>query len=256
MTPEDDLKTFIAGVEGFADMGHADKVRLFAWLQHFLRKLDRFNTGDVNWCYKHLSYEPGNTSQYLKNMHEGKELLKDARGYYGEAKFMAKYNGLYSEHEITLNVRQMVMDLLNLLPELGEKDIFQEALKCLKYDAGRAAIIMVWNIAFYHLCQFILTHKLKDFNDRIPIRYPGKWKMGNTLLIKTYDDFGDQMSEREVIEVASSAGIINGAMRKAYLAKLDERNSAAHPSTNHVTQVQAEGFIDNLIRNTVLLLKI
>jgi hypothetical protein len=75
-------------------------------------------------------------------------------------------------------------------------------------------------------------------------------------LINKYDDFGDEMSEREVIEVCSSAGIINGAMHKVYLAKLDERNSAAHPSTNHVTQVQAEGFIDNLIRNTVLLLKI
>jgi hypothetical protein len=150
----------------------------------------------------------------------------------------------------------MVKDLLNLLPELGEKDIFQEALKCLKYDAGRAAIIMVWNIAFYHLCQYILTHKLKEFNDRIPIRYAGKWKAANMPLIKIYDDFGDEMSEREVIEVANSADIINGAMHKVYLAKLDERNSAAHPSTNHVTQVQAEGFIDNLIRNTVLLLKI
>jgi hypothetical protein len=169
---------------------------------------------------------------------------------------MSKYNELYGEHEITVTVRQMVKDLLNLLPELGEKDIFQEALKCLKYDAGRAAIIMVWNIAFYHLCQYILTHKLKEFNDRIPIRYAGKWKAANMPLIKIYDDFGDEMSEREVIEVANSAGIIIGAMHKAYLAKLDERNSAAHPSTNHVTQVQAEGFIDNLIRNTVLLLKI
>jgi hypothetical protein len=129
-------------------------------------------------------------------------------------------------------------------------------MKCLKYDAGRAAIIMVWNIAFYHLCQYVLTHKRQEFNDRIPIRYPRKWKAANMPLITKYDDFGDEMSEREVIEVCNSAGIINGAMHKVYLAKLDERNSAAHPSTNHVTQVQAEGFIDNLIRNTVLLLKI
>jgi hypothetical protein len=255
VSDEDDLKAFIAGVEGFAEMGHADKVRLFAWLQHFLRKKDRFATADINWCYETLSYEPSNTSQYLKNM-EGKELLKDARGYRGEGKFMAKYDGFYSEHEITVTVRQMVKDLANLLPELGEKDIFQEALKCLKYDAGRATIIMVWNIAFYHLCQYILKHKLKEFNDRIPIRYPGKWKAATMPLIEKYDDFGDEMSEREVIEVANSAGIINGAMHKVYLAKLDERNSAAHPSTNRVTQVQAEGFIDNLLRNTVLLLKI
>jgi hypothetical protein len=255
VSAEDDLKAFVAGVNGFADMGHADKVRLLAWLQRFLFKKDRFNTGNINWCYDTLSYKPPNISQYLKNM-EGKELLKDARGYYGEAKFMARYDKVYGEHEITVNVREMVKKLADLMPELGEKDIFQEALKCLRHDAGRAAIIMVWNIAFYHLCQFVLKHHLIDFNNRIPIRYAKKWKAADMPLIKKYEDFGDEMSEREVIEVCNSAGIINGNMHKVYVAKLDERNSAAHPSIIHVTQVQAEGFIDGLINNTVLLLKI
>ncbi len=255
MTAEQDLLSFVAGVDGFADMGHADKVRLFAWLQHHLFKRDRFNTGDINWCYDALVYQTSNTSQYLKNM-EGKELLKDASGYRCEGKFRAKYDAKYGEHQITLSVRQMVQNLINLLPELGEKDIFQEALICLKHDAGRAAIVMVWNIAYYHLCQYILKNSLKDFNDRISIRYPKKWTVADMPLIRKYDDFGDEMSEREVIEVANSAGIITGGMHKVYVEKLGKRNSAAHPSQIHVTQVQAEGFIDDLIRNTVLQLKI
>jgi hypothetical protein len=45
-------------------------------------------------------------------------------------------------------------------------------------------------------------------------------------------------------------------MYKVYVEKLGKRNSVAHPSTIRVTQVQAEGYIDDLIRNTVLLLKI
>jgi hypothetical protein len=255
VSAEDDLRSFIAGVSGFAEMGHADKVRMFAWLQHFLFRRDRFNTGEINWCYSTLSYQPSNTSQYLKNM-EGKEFLKDGRGYYCEGRFRAKYDALYGEHEITLNVRQMVKELANLLPELGEQDIFQEALTCLRHDAGRAAIIMVWNMAFYHLCQYVLKHKLADFNNKIPIRFPKKWKAADMPLIKSYNDFGDEMSEREVIEVCNSAGIITGDMHKVYVEKLGKRNSAAHPSTTHMTQVQAEGFIDDLIRNTVLLLKI
>jgi hypothetical protein len=64
------------------------------------------------------------------------------------------------------------------------------------------------------------------------------------------------MSEREVIDNASSAGIINDGVYKVYKGRLDQRNSAAHPSTLRVTQVQAEGFIDDLIRNAVLQLKI
>src|SRR5580704_17305596 len=176
---------------------------MFAWLQHFLLKKDRFNRSDINWCYDAFSYRPSNTSQYLKNM-EGKELLKDASGYYCEGKFLAKYNELYGEHDITLNIRQMVKDLANLLPELGEQDIFQEALKCLRHDAGRAAVIMVWNIALYHLCQFILNHHLAEFNNRIPVRYPRKWNVADIPLSKKYEDFGDEMSEREIIEVANS----------------------------------------------------
>lgn len=256
MSEGDDLKSFISGVSSFAGMSHADKVRLFAWLQHFLRKKPRFSTGDVNWCYDQLSYKPGNTSQYLKNMESAGELLKDASGYRCEGSFMAKYDGLYAEHDVTINVRQLVMDLEKVIPEIGEQDIFREALICLRNDAGRAAEIMAWNIAMYHLYQFILKHHLNEFNDRLPIRFPKKWKAADMPLIKKYEDFGDEMSEREVIDAASSAGIINNGIYTVYKNRLDQRNSAAHPSTLRVTQVQAEGFIDDLIRNAVLQLKI
>jgi hypothetical protein len=74
--------------------------------------------------------------------------------------------------------------------------------------------------------------------------------------LQSNDDFADNMSEREVIEVASSANIINGDVFKVYKNRLDQRNSAAHPSTLRVAQVQAEGFIDDLIRNAVLQVKI
>lgn len=257
MSAEDDLKPFIAGVGGFADMGHADKVRLFAWLQYSLRKKEPFFTKDINWFYETLDYKPGNTSQYLINMANAGELLGNAtNGYRCEGKFKTKYDGLYKEHDVTIQVRQMVKDLVNVIPDIKEKDIFDEAMICLRNNAGRAAEIMVWNIAMYHLYQFILMHHLNDFNNRIPIRYPKKWKPADMPLIKKYDDFGDEMSEREVLEVASSASIINGDVFKVYKNRLDQRNSAAHPSTLRVTQVQAEGFIDDLIRNAVLQLKI
>ena len=238
-------------------MGHAEKLRLFAWLQYFLRKKEPFFTKDINWFYEKLDYKPGNTSQYPINMANAGELLGNAtNGYRCEGKFKGKYDGLYKEHDVTNQVRQMVKDLINVIPGIEEKDIFDEAMICLRRNAGRAAEIMVWNIAMYHLYQFILTHHLKDFNDRIPIRLPKKWKVTDMPLVKKYDDFGDEMSERDVIDVASSAGIINDGIYKTYKNRLDQRNSAAHPSTLRVTQVQAEGFIDDLIRNAVLQLKI
>ena len=257
MSEEDELKSVIAGVDGFANMGHAEKVRLFAWLQYFLRKKEPFFTKDINWFYEKLDYKPSNTSQYLISMASAGELLGNASsGYRCEGRFKAKYDALYKEHDVTVNVRQMVKDLVKVIPELEERDIFDEAMTCLRHNAGRAAEIMVWNIAMYHLYQFIVKHHLKEFNDRMPVRLPKKWKVTDLPVIQKYDDFGDNMSEREVLDVASSAGIINDSIYKVYKNRLDQRNSAAHPSTLRVTQVQAEGFIDDLIRNTVLQLKI
>src|SRR5262245_32941808 len=103
MSAEDDLRSFIAGIAGFDGMGHADKVRLFAWLQHHLFKKDRFKTADINWCYEKLHLQPSNTSQYLKNL-EGTDLLKNGNSYFCEGRFRAKYDKLHGVHQITLQV--------------------------------------------------------------------------------------------------------------------------------------------------------
>jgi len=256
VTPEDELKKFIAGINGFAERGHADKVRMFAWLQQHLRKKTRFRTADINWCYNNLSFKSSNTSQFLIDMEGRGELLQDKNGYHCEGKFLAKYDKDYDTHGITLNVRQKVKDLINAVPDIAEKDFMREAGICLLHDAGRATIIMVWNVAFYHLCQFVLKHHLADFNNRIPIRYSKKWKAADMPLIKKYEDFGDEMSEREVAEVCNSAGIVNGNVYKILVGKLDQRNSAAHPSTTHVGQLQAEAFIEDIVDNVVLALKV
>ena len=74
--------------------------------------------------------------------------------------------------------------------------------------------------------------------------------------IANYDDFSIVLKESEVIDICKSAKIINPNLHKILKEKLEKRNTAAHPSTVRVTQVQAEAFIDELIRNAVLGLRI
>ncbi|MGA9556501.1 MAG: hypothetical protein WBR11_06595, partial [Terriglobales bacterium] len=121
-----ELKQFVAGVDGFADWNHADKIRMFAWLQHYLRKKPRFATGDINWCYNTLSFKTTNTTQYLIDMEGRGELLQDKAGYHCEGKFLAKYDKDYGTHSITLNIRQKVKDLINKVPDVAEKDFMKE----------------------------------------------------------------------------------------------------------------------------------
>lgn len=254
MAAPDELKAFVAGIDGFQNWGHTDMIRLFAWLQHHLFKRKRFATGDINACYKALSYELSNTAQYLKNM-EGKELLKDRDGYYCEGRFSAKYDGLYGTHGITLNIRQQVKDVMAQVPGVEEQDFMKEAEICLHNNAGRATIIMVWCVGFYHLCQFILKHHLATFNAGFQKHYPGLWKDAKIKTMNTYDDFSN-LKEYVVIDICKRENIVNANIAKILHEKLDKRNSAAHPSTVHIGQLQAENFIDELVKNVILALPI
>lgn len=252
MTANEELRALIAGIGGFASWTHADRIRLFAWAQHAFRKKERFRTADITWCYEALDYSKTNVSQYLSEMEGRKELLRDARGFYLEGRVRADYDSRYGEHEITLNVRRLVKDLPDKVPDVAEKDFMKEALTCLRHGAARAAIIMVWNIAFYHLCNYVLKHKLAEFNRTFQARYPRKWQGASVQTISSYDDFSVDLKESEVLEICKAANIINPNLYKNMSDKLGRRNVAAHPSTAKITQLQAEAFIDELIQNAVL----
>jgi hypothetical protein len=256
VTAKDDLKALIAGIDGLAAWTHADRIRLFAWVQHSLRKKDRFGTADVNWCYEALDYNKTNVSQYLSDMEQRKELLRDLRGFYLEGSLRAQYDARYGEHEITLSIRQQVKDLVNNVPDIAERDFMKEAEICLRHDAGRATIIMVWNVAFYHLCQFILKHHLARFNTGYQTYYNKKWQDAKVKAIKTYDDFGVDLKESVVVDICRREQIVTDGVAKILVEKLNKRNSVAHPSTIHVGQVQAEAYIDELVTNVILVLPI
>jgi len=250
-----ELKAFIAGIDGFANWGHADKIRMFAWLQHHLRKQTRFATGDINWCYSTLSYKPSNTAQYLIEMEGRGELLRDKNGYHCEGKFLAKYDQKYGIHSITLNIRQKVKDLINKVPDVAEKDFMVEAEICLRHDAGRATIIMVWNVAFYHLCQFIMKHHLAKFNAGFQTHYNKLWQQAKVQTMATYDDFLT-LKESVVIDICKREQIITQTQFRILEKRLGERNTAAHPNSAHVGQLQAEAFIEDIVDNVVLALVI
>lgn len=250
-----DLKQFVDGIDGFATWGHAEKIRMFAWLQYHLLKKERFVTRDINWCYDALSYKLTNTTQYLVNMVGRGELLQDARGYRCEGKFIAKYEEKYGVHDITLNIRQKVKDVMALVPGVDKQDFMREAEICLRHDAGRATIVMVWCVGFYHLCQFILKRHSAAFNAAFPKHYPGLHKDAKVKVMNTYDDFAT-LKEFVVIDICKRENIINQNVAKILFEKLEKRNAAAHPSTVKIGQLQAENFIDELVTNVILALPV
>ena len=108
---------------------------------------------------------------------------------------------------------------------------------------------MCWNLAFDHLCEFVLKDpsRVIDFNTQLPKSFP---KAG-IQAVSDRDHF-TELKESEVLQVCKSAGIISGSIHKILKEKLDRRNIAAHPSGAVTSQPTAEEFIKDLVENVVL----
>jgi hypothetical protein len=136
-------------------------------------------------------------------------------------------------------------DLPTKLPDLQEREYLEEALRCLRATAYRAAIVMSWNVAYDHLCDQIVKKHLAAFNAQLVSQFPKQ------KVVTVREDFYD-INEARVIEVSRAAGIVDKNVFGVLDASLRIRNRAAHPSGSTFLQPQAENYILDLVNNALL----
>lgn len=239
-------------VEGLADKSHADKIKLFAWYLHTYQKTDYFGHSDIKKCYDDCNVaSPSSFGGYFANLVKNKEILKNSFGYRLENRVREALDAQYGSSEIAVKITELLLTLPEKIPDLAERTYLDEALICYRHGAFRAAVVMTWNLTYHHLCDYVLKNRLADFNKRWPIVYTGHHRKALKLIAKM-DDFSDDLKESEVIEICKSAGIITKDVQRILLEKLGRRNSAAHPSSVTIEQLQVDAFIDDLIKNVVL----
>lgn len=253
-----ELKSLIRGIPDFKSWNHAEKIKFFAWFLHSSKGMDRFVASDIRSCYRELHLEePSNVSPFLNDMVKRKpkkQAFKDARGYYLEGSIRDSFEEKYGQREISVQVTQLLSDIPSKVPNVAERDFLNEALICYRHGAFRAAIVMCWNLAYDHLCDYVLTKHLTAFNARWPVRFEKHHKKAGVPVIATRDDFAE-FKEDQMIELCSSANIISDDTFRILKEKLGRRNTAAHPNSIKITQLQAEDFISDLVNNVVLALK-
>ena len=106
---------------------------------------------------------------------------------------------------------------------------------------------MAWNLAYDHLCEFVMAKHLGDFNAQLSRSFP----KADIASINKRDDFAE-LKESQILQVCRSANIISNSLHKILKEKLDRRNVAAHPSGIVVSQLTAEECIKDMIENVVL----
>ena len=248
------LEELARAVPGFDGLQHVDRIKLFAWFLHTYGNNEHFMPADIGHCYEELHLSgPTNIPNQLAQLTAKKppELLKSSSGYRLEKRVRDAFDQKYGQRAITIAVTKLLKELPSKLPDLGERTYLDEALKCFEVEAFRAAIVMTWNLAYHHFCDYIMKNRLADFNARWIIVFPAHHKNAAKVITKI-EDFGDNLKESEVIKIAKSASIVTNDVGKILEEKLGRRNSAAHPSNVKIEQLQAEEFIDDLVKNVVL----
>jgi hypothetical protein len=251
----DDLGDLVRRIPEYASWNHAEKIKFFAWFLHTHQNKERVTGSDVGRCYDALHEErPTGIQPFLHQMERKspKEAIRDAAGFRLVKNVRDEFDAKYRQRRATVAVEKLLSELPGKIPDRAESEFLNEALTCFHNKAYRAAIVMTWNLTFFHLCHYVLNHKLADFNSEYPRRLPGLYKKAKAPVIASYDDFASDLKESEVTEICRSANIISREQFNALDRQIGRRNSAAHPSTTVITVLQAEEFIHDLVTNVVL----
>lgn len=247
-----ELEDIVNGIPGFSNWKDSDKIRFFAWFVHSKSSRDRFSPADIRACYDELSLEkPSDVNPYLVQMlnRKPREVLRDKRGYVLEKRLKDHLESKYGQRLATVQADKLLLDLPSKIPDSAERIFLDEAIRCFRCKAFRAAIVMTWNLAYDHLCLHVLSapNRLADLNRQLPKSFP----KARISAVNNRDDF-TELKESEVLQVCRSANIMTSDLLKILKEKLDRRNMAAHPSTVEIAPHTAEEYIIDLITNVVI----
>jgi hypothetical protein len=245
------LAEFVAETQGFENLQPREQIRLFGWFLHTYGNASSFDNDAIRGCFRQLHMVTPDVHKFLPRMAEAKppELLRQGGGYKLARQIKLRLDEKYGTAPRVIAVTNLLVNLPLRVPNQVESIFLTEALNCYRVAAFRATTVMVWNLAFHHVLQWLMSkpQRIVEFNQALHTRFPKKTP------ITGRDDF-DELKESEVIEVCRTARLLNQNMCDILRDKLRRRNMAAHPSSVIVSQSQADDTITDLVNNIVVAL--
>ena len=245
------FEEFLEQNNQFSGISINDQVCRTAWFVHRFLNKDRFSSKDISDQFRSAHINPPQTSVYLPRL-AGKKpapILLDKRGYFLEGRERKRLDGLLSPKATTAKISDLLRSLTNLVTDGPERVFLDEAIRCYEVTAFRAAIVMIWNLAYDHLRTWILADedRLKKFNDGAAKRFT-KSSKPVVINVNDFDDF----TESQFLDACNSGKIMSKNLENMLREKLRRRNMAAHPSSIVILQPQADDVITDLVRNVIL----
>ncbi|MBI4245371.1 MAG: hypothetical protein HY606_14880 [Planctomycetes bacterium] len=253
------LLEFLRNIPNFQDYSRKSKILLLAYYLRQYHGILEFTSNDINSCCKGIVKPPSQLGEQLKMLSKGKDSLlikgsmlssfsisipglNEVEGYLSSKANPAITQDKFLEHAIPY-----LRKVLSKISSENQRKFIAEAISCLGVDAPRATIIMVWTGTIAHLYDYILAHRLTEFNAALHAR-TDKF---SRLTVTCPDDFTD-IREKVFIEVCRSANVISNDVRKILDEKLGIRNTCAHPSDVEIHKTKVVNFIEDLVDNVIV----
>ena len=243
------LTEIVAEVQSFESLQPREQIKLFGWFLHTYSNAPSFDNDAIRGCFRQLHMVMPDVHKFLPRMADARppELLRQGGGYKLARQVKLRLDEKHGTAPRVIAVTNLLASLPSRVPNQLESVFLTEALNCYKVGAFRATTVMVWNLAFHHLRQWLTSEpqRIVEFNQALHTRYPKKAPI-------TGRDGFDELKESEVIDVCRTARLLNQDMCNILRDKLQRRNMAAHPSSVIVSQSQADDTITDLVNNIVV----
>lgn len=245
----DQLERHINNVQNFYKMSQPEQIDYIAY---FLTAQDRAKTitsTEIDNLLELLDMRKyARLSAYLSENSTNKsgKYVKKDKGYRLEKTVFDEIDKKIKNTPERVEVTKSLQELSELITDPIEINFLSEALNCYQIQANRAAVVMTWNLTFWHLKKYIFEKKLTEFN--LVLKKAALKEL--TEVIKP-DDF-DKLKESKIIELTASANIISGNIKKILNDKLDTRNIYAHPSSVTLSGHKATEYMLELIKEIIL----
>lgn len=237
----------------FDGLSTTEQISRLSWFLHKERGFQSFSPSDIANLYRELHLQVPQVSVYLPRMAQrSPPLLLVKRGLYSlEGRERGRLDDILNDHPTVVIVSKLLFELVERIEDEAQRVFLAETIKCYRVGAFRAAIVMAWNLGFYHLRDWIWADRARidNFNASIMKKFPKKACQINAVI-----DF-DELKEFEFLEICQHGKLLSKGVVEVLKDKLKKRNSAAHPSTIVFGQPQADDMISDIVSNLILPLR-
>lgn len=247
----DAVNRFYSSIERASEQSQSSLIELFMYFLTVECAKESVSAKDIDQCFVFCHQTPPKaTATRLSEGFRAKpqKFIRAGTGYKLQRHMREVLSRKLGEKLDATRTSTTLRSLEQKIPAGSSRDFLIETIDCFEVGANRATIVMAWTLAVNQLFDYILKHKIAEFNASLAQNSDRRVKVST---INQRDDFCD-IPEKKFIEFCRVAKIISNDVRKILDQKLEIRNSCAHPSGVKIKQSKVIEFVEDIVENVII----